>query len=129
MNGFNQVAIYFIQAEQGGLIKIGYAADVCRRFRGVQAMSPVPLKILGVIPLGNTTYEKHLHRQLRPIRVHGEWFEPTPELLDFIEKYAEKFQCLEYKKLKLQCGATRKDGTKCKNRPNNTGFCHYHQPK
>jgi Meiotically up-regulated gene 113 len=75
---------YFIQHEEGGPIKIGMSSDPEERLRGININSHDPrYKLLGVMP-GGRTQEKNLHIQFRHIRVHGEWFLPEPELLDYI---------------------------------------------
>lgn len=71
--------IYFIQADIGGPIKIGYAGDVANRLRELQCGSPFPLVLLRV-ENGTLADEKRLHRHFAATRLHGEWFEPTPEL-------------------------------------------------
>lgn len=77
-------SVYFIQAAQGGPIKIGRATDVRARFKAIQACCPVPLKILCVIPNGGHKVETELHRRFALFRLHGEWFDSTAELLAYI---------------------------------------------
>lgn len=74
--------VYFIEAENGS-IKIGTALDVPRRFRAIQSCSPLPLRIAGVMA-GGMRREAEIHRRFRASRLHGEWFESTPELLALI---------------------------------------------
>jgi hypothetical protein len=81
--------VYFIQAEQGGLIKIGVAGNPRDRLRTLQHTSPVRLRILAVIRAVGQAHETELHQQFAAIRSHGEWFEPTPELLAYIAEHAE----------------------------------------
>ncbi|MBN1430422.1 MAG: GIY-YIG nuclease family protein [Anaerolineae bacterium] len=81
--------VYFIQSSTGGLIKIGTAINANRRLAEIQNMSPVPLRILAVIP-GDCRKEAELHKRFAHLRRHGEWFEPTIELLDFIRQAEDK---------------------------------------
>lgn len=74
-------SVYFIQAVSGGLIKIGVAADPVARLAEIQRMCPVPLRILSVLPGVGQPGEAALHRRFAAARRHGEWFEPTAELL------------------------------------------------
>lgn len=72
--------VYFFQAIDGGAIKIGKADAPLRRLAATQAHSPVRLRMLGTLP-GGKRREYELHRRFKASRLHGEWFEPTPELL------------------------------------------------
>ena len=75
--------IYFVQAEDGGLIKIGWSIDCEHRLRDMQIGSPVRLKLLVIVP-GNRKRERQLHQHWAHLRAHGEWFRPAPELLESI---------------------------------------------
>lgn len=74
-------SVYFIQAVSGGLIKIGVATDPVARLAEIQRMCPIPLRVLAVLPKVGQPGEAALHRRFAGARRHGEWFEPTPELL------------------------------------------------
>jgi hypothetical protein len=73
--------IYFIQAGEGGPIKIGYSRDALKRIANLQAASPVLLSALAIIP-GEIRDEFALHRRLQSERLHGEWFRPSDAVLD-----------------------------------------------
>ncbi len=75
--------VYFIQAEQSRLIKIGKANQVYRRLQTLQTGSPEKLRILMTLP---TDAEKTYHMQFADSRVHGEWFQPSDTLLSFIHE-------------------------------------------
>ena len=81
--------VYFIQPKQGGPIKIGMSNDVQRRLDLFEPMNPYPLKCLGVIRTGGARLEKSLHNQFQNSRLHGEWFGPTDDLLEYIESNTE----------------------------------------
>jgi hypothetical protein len=73
--------VYFLQAGDGGNIKIGFASDVQRRIqREIQPHSPIPLKLLALVP-GTETDERCLHRMFHHLRLHGEWFRAGSDLL------------------------------------------------
>jgi hypothetical protein len=76
--------VYFIQAEIGGLIKIGWASDPDLRLERMQPHSPLVLRLLFCYP-GNGRQERELHTKFAAARKHGEWFEPVPALLAHIE--------------------------------------------
>ena len=77
------MAVYFIQAVNGGPIKIGLAKDPQARLAKIQLMSPVKLKLLAVME-GEYPQEQAVHMHFGNIHSHGEWFYDTPELMSFI---------------------------------------------
>lgn len=79
-----QSFIYFIQSTMGGPIKIGKAINPIKRLEQLQTGYPEPLQIIGVTP-GTVEEEKNLHHKFLSLRLHGEWFNPGPELIDFIK--------------------------------------------
>jgi hypothetical protein len=68
--------VYYVQAEQGGPIKIGSTTNVAKRLIGLQNGSPLLLKLIGVEP-GGRLRERELHIKLHYWRLHGEWFRET----------------------------------------------------
>jgi Meiotically up-regulated gene 113 len=78
-----ETAIYFIQSEHGGPVKIGMADDVARRLVGLQTSRPDKLVILGAFP-GTVADERALHSAFASAREKGEWFTYTSELASFI---------------------------------------------
>jgi len=77
--------VYFIQCEVTGRIKIGRAKNPRRRLSEVQTGSPTKLRLVGTIP-GGRSEELELHAKFTGARLHGEWFIPTSDLLDHINK-------------------------------------------
>lgn len=77
--------VYFVQSEDGGPIKIGWAQDVASRVRQLQVGQSRRLRVIDAIQC-RRSYERDLHRQFAESRLFGEWFEPTPELLELIER-------------------------------------------
>lgn len=75
--------VYFIS--DGESIKIGYSGSALLRLDALQSSSSKRLTLLGTIT-GTMEDEKRLHRKFDAIRLHGEWFRATPELLAFIER-------------------------------------------
>ncbi len=79
--------VYFIQAIPDGPIKIGWCgASLKLRMATLRTTSPVPLDFLGVIRCYTRQMEYDYHVRFGAARLHGEWFEPTAELLDYIAK-------------------------------------------
>ena len=75
--------VYFIQQGDNGPIKIGYSADPQRRLQSLSTASPYPLRLLGVVD-GDMALEQALHHRFADHQLEGEWFAPTPDLLEFI---------------------------------------------
>lgn len=76
--------VYFIQEGHDGPIKIGCARYVSARLSQLQMGNWKRLQVLGVIPGASKTVERDWHRRFASIRVFGEWFAPTVELLQAI---------------------------------------------
>lgn len=77
--------IYFIQPEEGGLMKIGFANDPTRRLRELQTGSPLRLRLVAEVP-GTIEDERALHRHFRHLRERHEWFRPVPELRVYLAR-------------------------------------------
>jgi hypothetical protein len=79
--------VYFIQAGQGGPIKIGTSRSPARRFYQLQTASAIQLAPLGLMK-GGRNLERAIHAAIDEIspsaRLKGEWFRPLPGLLDYI---------------------------------------------
>lgn len=82
------MSVYFIQAEMGGPIKIGYAADEFKRFATIQTGYPDKLVLCHAI-VGDIETERAIHNRFRKCRLRGEWFYPTPELVKFARAKAD----------------------------------------
>lgn len=83
-------SVYFVAEDKPeGRIKIGIAQDVRQRLRTLRTASSDPLVLLGVMP-GGRRQEQRLHRQFGHARTHGEWFDPHPDLIAYIEKNADR---------------------------------------
>jgi hypothetical protein len=89
-----ETAIYFLQSEHGGEIKIGRADDVAKRIVSLQTSRPDKLVLLAAAS-GSLQQERDLHDRFSKHRVKGEWFSPVPELValisDVVERGADAF--------------------------------------
>lgn len=86
---FKRREVYFIQAEKLGLIKIGTANFAAERLASIQGISPDKLRLLGVVICNEYGFlEGILHGKFCLHRVHGEWFRPHQEILDYIKDNA-----------------------------------------
>lgn len=77
--------VYFIT--NGYNIKIGYTNNVKRRLKQLNTRSDQQLFLLGYIN-GTKETEENLHRSFIKYRLrqNGEWFEPSSDLLDYINE-------------------------------------------
>ena len=85
--------IYFITDCEN--IKIGFTTlNVEKRLKQLQTGCVKKLFVLGYIT-GTMADEKKLHDIFgaNRLRYNGEWFKPTQELLDYINKYNEISNC------------------------------------
>lgn len=72
--------VYFIQAGEAGAVKIGTAKSSVNRLRDLQIGCPMDLTLLREIP-GGAEIERLLHGRFSDLRIRGEWFEYTDEML------------------------------------------------
>lgn len=81
-----QRCIYFAKpVGMDGPIKIGCSSIPLDRITQLAEWSPIPLEFLGAVA-GNYMDEQFLHSCFADLHSHHEWFHPTPELRDIIEK-------------------------------------------
>lgn len=71
--------VYFVLADDLGLVKIGYADNVRTRLDTLRGMSPVGLTLLARIK-GDQVFERSLHKKFAHLKDHGEWFRYTMEM-------------------------------------------------
>jgi hypothetical protein len=77
--------VYFVGGEIGP-VKIGFTQQpIKERLKCIQNGSPVKLRVLATLA-ARRQKEGWYHRLFAASRLHGEWFERTPELLAEIER-------------------------------------------
>ena len=76
--------VYFIQGSKSGLIKIGHSQDPRARHKTLRTMGGEPIVLLAYTP-GARQAETELHQRFQQQRRHGEWFSPSPELLEIVK--------------------------------------------
>lgn len=78
-------SLYFLQAGDGGPIKIGAAHDPVERLQTLQVGNHERLRLIAVLP-GKGSTETYLHVLFDHLRVRpdGEWFRPEQELMAYI---------------------------------------------
>lgn len=83
-------AVYFIQSEVSGAVKVGFTkSSPWKRLSEIQVSTPDQLVLLGTKP-GDEQVERDLHEQLQRHHIRGEWFEPHEDVLAHIEQPAVK---------------------------------------
>lgn len=76
--------IYFLQTQNAdGYIKIGWTTSIKRRLMDGRVMNPYELVVLATIG-ARFWQEGGLQNKLARSRLRGEWFYPSPEVLDCI---------------------------------------------
>jgi hypothetical protein len=76
--------IYFLQEPVANRIKIGRAISFKSRLNSIQSSNVEILKVVATMP-GGLAEERSLHARFQSTRIRGEWFGPSPELLELIE--------------------------------------------
>lgn len=76
--------VYFIACTGTGRLKIGYTGGkVDKRLRALQTGSPAKLMLVAAKP-GTRDDEAALHAHFAGNCAHGEWFEMTEELFEYV---------------------------------------------
>lgn len=83
-----QVRVYFIECGENGPIKIGHAVHPMARLENLQIGCPYELRLIRTLA-GGRYREFRIHTKFKAIRIRGEWFQRTPELLQWIEQAEE----------------------------------------
>jgi hypothetical protein len=79
-------SVYFIRASETGPIKIGFTSgNPHDRSASLQTGNHEKLVIVAVIFDVLPSRERELHERFSKYRRHGEWFDPGPELVAFID--------------------------------------------
>ena len=105
--------IYFIRKGVDGPIKIGFTSTLAeKRMAQLQTGHHEKMHLLGTI-VGSISDEKLLHKELANYHIHGEWFEPKPELLMAISNVVENqrewyyFRQVRTNALDIECKGLR----------------------
>lgn len=76
--------VYFVRSLHGGPVKIGCTSGLAARLSYLQTGNPYPLALLAAYP-GAEAEERAEHERFRFVRLRGEWFKDSPELMAYIE--------------------------------------------
>lgn len=76
--------IYFIACTETERVKIGFTAgDPHKRLKALQTGAPAPLVMMEYRP-GTQEEERQLHERFAATRLHGEWFEKSQEIFEYL---------------------------------------------
>lgn len=75
--------VYFIKADNTGLVKIGKSVNPKNRLKELQTGSANKLNIIKTID-GGVYLEQAIHAYFAHLRKHGEWFKPDTEMRKFL---------------------------------------------
>ncbi len=76
--------VYFMQATEGGPVKIGHSADVDRRRTTLEGFYGKELAVLATLP-GGRKEERQIHSRFAHLRIgRTEQFRPAIDLMEFI---------------------------------------------
>jgi hypothetical protein len=79
--------VYFLLAAEVWRVKIGWAGDPTSRLINLQVASPVEVALLGMMEAPDPYALEHsLHRRFDHLRVRGEWFKLSADLVAFIRE-------------------------------------------
>lgn len=85
----DECLIYFLGDEDGRFIKIGATKHLLDRLTRIQSNCPLKLTVLKELQ-GTYELEQLLLSIFSRFRIHGEWFEADPVLVQFIERLRDK---------------------------------------
>ena len=80
--------VYLLQVGHREVYKIGYTGidDVAQRVISLQTSNPDVISIVHTVPTNHASrLEKELHQRFEARRIRGEWFELTPEDVEYIK--------------------------------------------
>lgn len=78
------IPVYFARAERQGEIKIGFSTQVQSRLYHLGNQRFTNVTLLGW-KRGGPAMERKMHERFKEFALGREWFEPAPELLDYLE--------------------------------------------
>lgn len=81
--------VYAIRNRGNGCIKIGWAIDPKKRIKELATAHSERLDLLGSVR-GGRALEKALHYHFGDHRTNGEWFNPHPDIIAWVEQCLEK---------------------------------------
>ena len=72
--------VYLITAPELMRCKIGYTKRLPQRVKTIRQNSPTLIELINYFP-GDEVFERKLHQEFRNVRLFGEWFSMTKEIV------------------------------------------------
>lgn len=84
--GLREQFVYFVTVEYPNFpVKIGISQSSKMRLSALQTALPYAVKLLAMVRAPDHRFEHRLHRKFAHIKLRGEWFERTDELMNYID--------------------------------------------
>jgi len=77
--------VYFIKSKKNGYIKIGWSTDPLLRLKTLQTGSGDILILIGCIS-GTRKLEGKVHKVMKRLKIHHEWYLPDKNLITYIKE-------------------------------------------
>ena len=81
--------VYFIRGKESGNIKIGFSTNPDKRKSNLQTAHYEELEFIGIMN-GSLEDEAKIKAMFSEFNIRGEWYRPDREIMDFVEKNANK---------------------------------------
>jgi hypothetical protein len=72
--------VYLVGNRKNKTLKIGFSTQVKKRIEGLQVSSPYQLELISKVQ-GTMALEKKLHKEFSHLRISGEWFKWSDEII------------------------------------------------
>lgn len=85
---------YVVQSDDGKVVKVGVSGDPRRRVYQITQSMPFAVSLVTLIT-GGRAAERQMKALLAPWKLQGEWFEPRPELNEFLSGMRRENRLME----------------------------------
>jgi hypothetical protein len=86
--------IYFVRSGHAGPIKIGCSCNPDERIKSLCTATSWPIERMALME-GGPFLERQLHKRFAHLRIRGEWYDPGPDLIDFVQREGEPWTAVE----------------------------------
>jgi hypothetical protein len=91
-NEFDKPHVYLVQTKPGEPVKIGVAVDIKKRIHGLQTSHYEKINLLAFVENGGYELEFELHQKFKHLRLTGEWFTYSNEIVEEFERLRNDFE-------------------------------------
>lgn len=86
---------YVVQSEDGSLVKVGVSGNPRARVYQIASTVPFEMRLVALIADGRNS-ERKMKELLAPWKLRGEWFQPRPELNEFLAEKRRQNKLLSF---------------------------------